>query len=46
LMMASRMKSQLGEVNIEFKVMTSLPLGPGGKFKSVVSKIQRISTTK
>jgi phenylacetate-CoA ligase len=46
LMMASRMKSQLGEVNIEFKVMKSLPLGPGGKFKSVVSKIQRISTTK
>lgn len=38
---ASRMESQLGEVNIDFKEVKNIPLGPGGKFKSVISKIQR-----
>jgi phenylacetate-CoA ligase len=36
-----KMKSQLGDVNITFHFMDSIPRSANGKFKSVISKIKR-----
>lgn len=41
--MTKRMQSQLGDVKIEFREVESIPPGPNGKFKAVISKVKRLS---
>ncbi len=37
-----RMKSQLGEIHINFNLLNEIPRGANGKFKAVVSEVERI----
>lgn len=37
----SRMKAQLGEIELEINVVNSIPRGPNGKFKSVISHVKK-----
>jgi phenylacetate-CoA ligase len=39
----SRMRAQLGEIDLEINVVNSIPRGPNGKFKSVISHVKKNS---
>ena len=36
-----RMKSQLGEINVEISIVNNIPRSANGKFKAVVSKVTK-----
>lgn len=38
-LMQERMKSQLGEIEVNITEVTTIPKGPNGKFKAVISKL-------
>ncbi len=38
-LMQQRIQSQLGDVNIAFDVVDTIPLQPNGKYKAVISKL-------
>lgn len=40
-MITQRLRSQLGEVNITFRELTEIPRGANGKFKAVISQVER-----
>ena len=37
----TRMKSQLGEVEVVINEVADIPVGPNGKFKAVISKVAK-----
>lgn len=39
--MTKRLNSQLGDVVVRFQEVTEIPSGPGGKFKAVISRVDR-----
>ena len=36
-----RMESQLGTINLQINNVASIPKGPNGKFKAVISNVKR-----
>ncbi len=40
----NRLTSQLGNIQIDFNEMDDIPIGPGGKFKAVISHVKRIES--
>ncbi len=40
-LIVSRLKSQLGDINVQFEYLDEIPRGPGGKFRAVISELPR-----